>query len=156
MEQMGFCCRCCGVMVANGRLNPPSPIICNPSPPRCPASTPPNSFCECCPAHSCPWVWIAACTHSPSAGVEGKLGYGPLSPLSEAIVSPRNIGTGWGQFLCIRSTVLICEGLPTLRLGGKKTQVCLPPHVTCLHIFPPFLSLSYFFASPQKKKKNPN
>lgn len=28
----GFACRCCGVMVVNGRLNPPSPISATPLP----------------------------------------------------------------------------------------------------------------------------
>lgn len=52
--------------------------------------------------------------------------------------------------------MLVSEGLPTLRLGGKKTQACLSPHVTCLHFFPLFLSLSYFFASSKKKKNKLN
>lgn len=70
-SRWGFACCCCGVMVASGRWNPSSLIPATPLP-----LTAQPSLSQKAPvsaAQPCPWVWAAACTHSPSAGIEGKL-----------------------------------------------------------------------------------
>lgn len=64
--------------------------ICNPSPFSAQPPLPPKSLCDCCPSA---WVWAAACI--PSPGVEGKLGYGALSPFLSHCV-PRESGHRMG------------------------------------------------------------
>lgn len=95
---------------------------------------------------------LPALTH-PQLALEGSWGMVPC-PLFLSHRVPREpghrVGAAGSLFLCTGSSVLTSEGL----LGGKETQACLSPHVTCLHFFP-FFSLSLlFFHFLKKIKKN--
>lgn len=147
-SRWSFACCCCGVMVTSGRLNSPSLISATPLPLAAQPPLPQTASvaaAQAVPALGC--GQLPAVTH-PQLALEGSWDIVPCRPFLSHCVpreSGHRVGAAGSLFLC---TVLISEDV----LGGKETQACLSPHVTCLHFFSPFFLSLLFFPFLKKNK----